>query len=124
MDVFLWIVAALLAAVFLAAGTMKVIRTREQLAASGLAWATDFSAGAVRGIGALEILAAAGLILPPVVGIAEVLTPLAALGIVALMIGAAVTHARRGERPLILGNAVLLILAALVAWGRFGPYSF
>jgi hypothetical protein len=40
------------------------------------------------------------------------------------MIGAAITHARRGERPVIAVNVVLLVLAALVAWGRFGPYAF
>jgi len=41
-----------------------------------------------------------------------------------LMIGAAITHARRHETQMIIGNAVLLILAAVVAWGRFGPYAF
>ncbi|MFJ9908317.1 hypothetical protein ACIRVK_36570 [Streptomyces sp. NPDC101152] len=40
------------------------------------------------------------------------------------MVPAAITHARRKEPGAIAFNAVLLILAALVAWGRFGPYSF
>ncbi|WP_338324652.1 DoxX family protein [Nonomuraea polychroma] len=53
-----------------------------------------------------------------------VLTPLAATGLVVVMIGAAVTHARRKEHQMILGNLVLLALAAVVARGRFGPYSF
>jgi hypothetical protein len=53
-----------------------------------------------------------------------VLVPLAATGLVLLMIGAAITHARRKEPQMIIGNAVLLILAAIVAWGRFGPYAF
>ncbi|UQU63756.1 DoxX family protein [Couchioplanes caeruleus] len=39
-------------------------------------------------------------------------------------IGAIVTHARRGETQPVIINVVLLILAAVVAWGRFGPYSF
>jgi hypothetical protein len=40
------------------------------------------------------------------------------------MVGAVITHARRRELPMIAGNLVLLALAAVVAWGRFGPYSF
>ena len=57
-------------------------------------------------------------------GIVPVLVPLAAVGLVALMIGAALTHARRKETPMIVANLVLLVLAAVVVWGRFGPYSF
>ncbi|MEV4019301.1 DoxX family protein [Nonomuraea angiospora] len=124
MNVFLWIVAALLALAFLGAGLMKLSQPKEKLAASGMAWTEDFSAGAIKGIGALEVLAAIGLILPAALGIVPVLTPLAAAGLVVVMIGAAVTHARRKEYPGIAANAVLLLLAAVVAWGRFGPYSF
>jgi hypothetical protein len=54
--------------------------------------------------------------------VAPVLTPLAASGLVVLMVGAAVTHARRGETPMIAVNVVLGLLAAFVAWGRFGPW--
>jgi hypothetical protein len=38
------------------------------------------------------------------------------------MIGAGVVHARRKETPMVAMNAVLLVLAVFVAWGRFGPY--
>jgi hypothetical protein len=103
---------------------MKLTRPKDKLAASGLAWTEDFSDGAVKGIGALEVLAAIGLILPAALGIAPVLTPLAALGLVATMIGAAAVHARRKEMQAIPVNVVLLLLAAFVAWGRFGPYAF
>lgn len=124
MNVLLWILAGVLAAAFLAAGTLKVLRPKEKLAAAGLAWTEDFSAGAVKTIGGLEILAALGLILPAVTGIATVLVPLAALGLVLTMIGAAVVHVRRKEIPMTVPSIVLLILAAVVVWGRFGPYSF
>jgi hypothetical protein len=50
-----------------------------------------------------------------------VLVPLAAVGLV-LMVGAAVTHRRRGELPMVAVNGVLLLLAEVVAWARFGPY--
>ncbi|MEV6037487.1 DoxX family protein [Nonomuraea sp. NPDC052116] len=124
MNVVLWIIASLLALAFFGAGLMKLSQPKEKLATSGLAWTEDFSAGAVKGIGALEALAGIGLILPAALGIVPVLTPLAAAGLVIVMIGAAVVHARRKEYQGIAINAVLLLLAAVVAWGRFGPYSF
>ncbi|GAA4697445.1 DoxX family protein [Phytohabitans rumicis] len=124
MNVVLWIIAGLLAAVFLGAGLMKVAQPKEKLAANGLAWTEDFPPGAIKLIGALEVLAAIGLILPAVLDIATVFVPLAALGVVALMVGAAITHARRKETPMIFGNLLLIVLAAIVVWGRFGPHSF
>ena len=120
----LWIIAGLLAAAFAGAGLMKLAQPKEKLASSGMAWTEDFSSGTVKLIGALEVAAAIGLILPAALGIAPILVPLAALGLVLLMIGAAVTHARRKETSNIAVNVVLLLLAAVVVWGRFGPYAF
>ncbi|MGR6963164.1 DoxX family protein [Geodermatophilus sp. URMC 61] len=124
MNVVLWIVAGLLAVAFLAAGLMKLAQPKKKLADSGMGWTEDFSDGAVKGIGALEVLGAVGLILPAALGIVPVLVPIAATGLALLMLGAAVTHARRKESPNIVVNIVLLALAAFVAWGRFGPYAF
>ncbi len=124
MNVVLWIVAGLLAVAFLAAGLMKLAQPKKKLAESGMGWTEDFSDGAVKGIGALEVLGAVGLILPAALGIVPVLVPIAATGLALLMLGAAVTHARRKESPNIVVNIVLLALAAFVAWGRFGPYAF
>lgn len=117
MDIALWIAAGLLALAFLGAGTMKVIRGKEQLAASGLAWTEGFSAPMVKTIGTLEVLGALGLILPALTGILPVLVPVAALGLAATMAGAIIVHLRRHE-PFI-PPAVLLVLAAFVAVGRF-----
>jgi hypothetical protein len=75
-----------------------------------MGWVEDFSDPGVRTIGALELLGALGLLLP-------------AVGLALLMVGAAATHRRRGELPMIGINAVLLVLAVVVAWARFGPYS-
>src|SRR6266545_906033 len=74
------------------------------------------------GAGAMEVLAALGLILPAVTGVATVLVPLAAVGLALLMALAAVHHQRKGERQEIGINAILFALAVLVAWARFGPY--
>jgi uncharacterized membrane protein len=89
-----------------------------------MAWAADSSAGAVKAIGAVEVLGALGLILPAAVNIAPGLVPWAASGLAATMLGAAVVHLRRGEAKAVPVNLVLLILAAVVAWGRFGPHHF
>ena len=124
MNALLWTVAGLLAVVFLAAGTMKLTQPKAKLAATGQGWVEDFSDNAVKGIGLLEVLAAIGLILPAALDIAPVFVPLAATGLALMMVGAAITHARRREFPNIAVNTVLLALAAVVAWGRFGPHSF
>jgi hypothetical protein len=75
----LWIVAGLLAAVLLVSSA-KLFVPKEKMAGMGAAtrWVEDFSPGALKAIGALELLAAAGLILPAALDIAPVLVPLAA----------------------------------------------
>lgn len=124
MNVALWIVAGLLAAVFLMAGMMKVAQPNEKLKESQ-AWVEDFSPGIVKEIGVLEMLAAVGLVLPPLVDVAPILAPIAASGLAVTMVGAAVTHARRGgEGQMIMGNLMLLALLVLVAVGRFAIEPF
>lgn len=124
MNVFLWIVAAVLAVAFLAAGGMKLAKSKPELAEQGMGWVEDFSPRTIKLIAALEVLAAVGLVVPPLVGIAPVLAPLAALGLVLVMAGAVVTHARRKEAPMVAVNLVLLVLALVVVVGRFGPEQF
>lgn len=123
MNTVLWIVTALLAAVFLVAGAMKMIQPKQALADRGLAWVESFPAPAVKAVGALEVLAAIGLVVPPLVG-ASVLSPAAAIGIILLMIGAAITHQRRHEVQFMGVNALLVLVAAFIVWGRLGPYPF
>ncbi len=124
MNIVLWVVAGVLAVAFLGAGLMKLAQPKKKLAESGMGWTDDFSDGAVKGIGVLEVLGALGLILPAVFDVATVLVPIAATGLALLMLGAAATHARRKEPSMIVVNLVLFALAAFVAWGRFGPYAF
>lgn len=124
MNVVLWILAGLLAVAFLTTGLLKLLRSRAELAQSGLGWVEDFGDGTVKLIGVLEVLAAIGLILPAVTGIAEILVPIAASGLVLVMLGALVVHVRRKEHQLVVVNLFLMALALVVAWGRFGPYAF
>lgn len=113
----LWVAQALLAAAFLAAGGMKVSAPIEQLQAQ-MPWVSGAMGGAVRFIGVVELLGALGLILPAATRVMPKLTPLAASGLLAVMVLASVTHVSRGEYPMILANIVLGALAAFVAWGR------
>ena len=125
MNLTLWIIAGLLAVVYLAAGIAKLIVPKEKLATAPAAgWIEDYSAGSVKAIGALEVLAAVGLVLPAAIDIAPVLVPLAAVGLVLLMAGATMTRIRRHEAKPMVADLVYLALAGFVAWGRLGPESF
>jgi hypothetical protein len=120
MNLTLWIIAGLLAAVFLVAGANKLFIPQENLAkAPGGGWVLDFSAGFVKALGAVEILGAVGLILPALLDIAPILVPLAAVGLALIMVGATIVTFRRHEYKHVLLNLTYLALAAFVAWGRF-----
>lgn len=125
MNVTLWVIAGLLAVAYLVGGAVKLVVPKRKLTENESAlWVEDFETSTVKAIGGFEILAAIGLVLPAVLDIAPVLVPLAALGLVAIMAGAAYTRLRRGEQKLMAIDLVYLALAAFVAWGRFGPESF
>jgi hypothetical protein len=112
MNVTYWILQGLLAAVMAMAGLMKATQGKAKLSGDPkMAWVEDFSDGAVRGIGGLEVAGAAGLILPWALDIAPVLTPVAAVGVAVLMAGAAITHLRRGETAAIVPTLVLGAIA-------------
>ncbi|WP_326685786.1 MULTISPECIES: DoxX family protein [unclassified Streptomyces] len=126
MDLALWIVAGLMAAVCLT-GSAKMFVPKEELAVVGgtaTRWVEDFSPGVLKAIGGVELLAAVGLVLPAALDIAPVLMPLVATGLVLLFAGALTMRLRRGERATIAGDMVYLALALFLAWGRFGPDSF
>jgi len=126
MNLALWIVAGLLAAVYLVSGGGKLVLAKERIGgmSASAGWVEDFSADSVKAIGVLEILAAVGLILPAVLDIAPVLVPMAAVGLVMVMAGAVITRIRRHELSYMLADLVYLGLAGFVAWGRFGPAPF
>jgi hypothetical protein len=107
----------------LMAGSMKVMQSKEKLAETQ-GWVEDFSTGQIKSIGVSEILGAVGLILPPLVGVLTWLSPVAAVGILLLMLGAAYTHFRRGENNIIPRNVMLLAMAIFVIYGRFVAEPF
>ncbi|MEU4512294.1 DoxX family protein [Nonomuraea wenchangensis] len=115
MNTALWIVAGLLAALFLLAGGGKLLVSKKMPAeASGAqGWVKDVNTAFVGTFGALEILGAIGLILPAVTGIAPILVPLAATGLATIMVGAVILRIRRHDatKPRSQGNAAGPVLS-------------
>jgi uncharacterized membrane protein YphA (DoxX/SURF4 family) len=115
-----WILSGLLAALYLAAGTTKLLQPKEKLLASGnMNWVEDLDGGQLKALASLEILGAIGLVLPWALDIAPVLTPIAAVGLALIQAGAIRTHLRRGEQQVLPLNVVLLVVAVVVAVLRF-----
>jgi uncharacterized membrane protein YphA (DoxX/SURF4 family) len=117
MNIALWIVQVLLGAMFVYAGVMKAFQYER--AKASLSWVKDIPRALVTFIGISELLGGLGLLLPSLSGILPWLTPLAGVGLALIMLLAIAFHASRREPPAIGFNAVLLILAAFVAYGRF-----
>ena len=114
MDTVLWILQVLLAVLFTITGLTKLTQPREKLAAGMMSWAADVTDAQFRTIGVLELLGAAGLVLPGLLGVAHVLTPLAAAGLALTMVGAFLTHLRLGEIGRLAAPVVLFAIAVLV----------
>lgn len=125
MNTALWIVAGLLSAAYLAGGLSQLLMSKERFRSFGPSqhWVDDFGAGHIKAIGSIKIVGATGLVLPALLGVAPVLVPLAATGLMLVMAGAGTTRFRRSEWRYLAGDLVFLSLLAFVAWGRFGPYG-
>lgn len=117
MNIALWIVQSLLAAMFLMAGANKLFQSAEELVKM-LPWVTSVPSGLVKFIGISELLGGIGLLLPSILRIKPILTSYAAIGLALVMLFASIFHISRGEYSVIGMNFVLTALALVVAWGR------
>ena len=117
MNILLWVLQVLLGISFFVPGIVHFI-VPPGLPAP-MAWMYELSPGLHYFSGMAEILAGLGLILPGITRIQTRLTPLAALGLVFVMVGAAIWHVMRGEFENIVMNIILMGLAAFVAYGRW-----
>jgi uncharacterized membrane protein YphA (DoxX/SURF4 family) len=119
MNIALWIIQGLLAALFLFAGGMKLVLSLDQMAAMGSPNQIPLPGWFIRFTGVVEVLGALGLILPGLLRIRPELTALAAAGLVLVMIGAVAFTVASGD----IGGAVIPlvvgVLAAFVAYGRW-----
>jgi putative oxidoreductase len=120
MNIVLWILQVLLALQFGLHGQMMISPPAALLDGSrkGMQYVAAIPIDLRRFIGVAEILGAIGLILPVLTNILPWLTPLAAIGFMIDMLSAIVFHIRRHETPNIVYNVMLLIMAAIVAYGR------
>jgi putative oxidoreductase len=118
LNIGLWIVQLVLAAMFGMAGVMKSTAPIPELAAQ-MGWPGVLPPALVRFIGVSELAGAIGLVLPAATRIKPQLTPLAAAGLVVVMLLAAVFHIVRGEFGALPFNIGLGAAAAFVAWGRW-----
>ena len=119
MNLTLWICQGLLATIFAGSGFAKGTMSPERMAATGQTGVVMFPLPVVRFTAACEVAAAVGLIIPGLFGAASILTPLAAVGLCAVMVGAAWAHSKLREPWSVLANVVLFALALVVAVGRF-----
>lgn len=118
MNTVLWILQILLAIIFLGVGVTHAFRYERAKEQNMTKWMAAVPRPLMTFIGICEILGTVGVILPALTGILKGLTPLAALGFVVLMILAAIFHAPRREYQNIVGNVVVLAIAAFVLYGR------
>ena len=114
----LWIVQGILAASLIWAAGMKLFQPAETLAGMW-PWAGQVPKGLLKLTGLVDLSAGLGLVLPALLRIRPKLTPLAAIGVVVLMVVASVFHISRGEGSQIGPNIVFALLAGFVAWGRY-----
>ncbi len=117
MNIALWIVQIILGLAFIMFGSMKALQYEK--AKASLPWVKDYSKGLITFIGVSEMLGGLGLILPYALGIAPILTPIAAYGLGLVMILAAIFHAKRKENQAVGMNIIFLALALFVAICRW-----
>lgn len=118
LSVALWIAQGLVALLLVGSGLFKLLTPIAQLTET-FAWAGDVSPAVVYTAATFDILGGLGVVLPSLTRIAPRLTPLAALGCIALLATAAVFHFSRGEAANTPIAFVLIALAAFIAWGRW-----
>lgn len=117
LNVALWTAQVVLAGMFFMFGQMKLFTPMDQLNVL-IPWTNDVPAWLTRFIATSELLGSVGLILPAVLRIKPVLTPLAACGIALIMILAILFHIARGESQVIGFHIGIIALASFIVWGR------
>ena len=113
-DVALWVVSIGMGLAFAADGAMKLVVSKKCLALRGGSWVDDFSSGRVIFVSLTEITGGLAIVLPAALGIPSRLAVTAGTaGLIVVMLGAAVVHARRREPGMIVLNLALLAVTAV-----------
>jgi len=116
MNIALWVAQGFAALVFLLTGALKVVTPKEKLAEK-MHWAATWPPDRIKLLGLAEVAGALGLVLPAALHIAPVLTPIAAVCLALLMLGAVQTHRRLHES--VIPALVLVLVCVVIAAGRF-----
>jgi uncharacterized membrane protein YphA (DoxX/SURF4 family) len=118
MNAVLWTIQGILAGIFAMAGFLKSTQSKDKLL-KRLPWVNHFPLLTVRFIGISELIGAIGIIVPMVTGIMPILSPIAAIGLAAIMIMAAFYHIHKREYREVLFNVTLFIPLAVIVFYRF-----
>jgi uncharacterized membrane protein YphA (DoxX/SURF4 family) len=118
MNIVLWIIQILLALLFLFAGGTKLVIPYDKLMEMGSPNQIVFPALFIKFIGVVEVLGGLGLVLPGLLRIKKGLTPLAAIGLTILMVGAVIVVVAGDGVSMAITPFVVGVLCALVAYGR------
>jgi hypothetical protein len=118
-DVALWVLSIGIGVAFAASGAMKLVVSKKRLALRGTSWVADFSSGTVIFVGLTEMTGGLAITVPAVLDVPSRLAVTAGTaGLIIVMLGAAVVHARRREPGMIVLNLALLALTAVAIWDR------
>ncbi len=118
LNIMLWVVQVLLAAMFVLTGLLKLTLPAEKLPAL-MPWTADAHLSFIRFVGIAEVIGGIGLVVPAWLRIKPILTPWAATGIATIMVLSIPVRFLRGETSSLGLNILLLVLATFVGWGRF-----
>ena len=117
LHIILWVAQIILGGMFIMAGMMKSTQPIVDLSKS-VPWTANVPLALVRFVGVSELFGGVGLILPSLLRIKPILTPIAAIGILLIMVFALVYHVMNGEINVIGINIAFGLVAAFIAWGR------
>ena len=124
MDTVITVIQVVLAVAFTVGGLAKLALPYAKYSnIPAVAWSKEFKPAHLRLLGVLEVSAGVGMIVPLFLHSLTMLTTLAGVGLALVMSGAMVTHLRRAEYPMLVGNLILLGLALFVAYGRLGGFA-
>lgn len=118
MNITLWILQSIIAAIFLYSGVQKSIYSERILVAKGQTGVEGLSTGLIRFIGVSEILGTIGIIVPLLIHMLPILTIISAGCLAAIMVPAAVIHYKRHEPKNVLTNCIVFLICVFIVYGR------
>lgn len=117
MNIALWILQIILAALFLTSGSLKLVLDKDKLE-KVFEWIDNYPEKRLKLVGTFEVLGGLGLFLPGVYSVFDILIPLSAIGLTIIMVLATLLHYKRKETNELVVNIIVLVLLLLIIAGR------